>query len=113
MYFVLPDYISSVRVPKGMSLTTYFLCTLLVICTVLVSASSARPASYNDAVDDAIFPRWRRPFFNPYPSWVSFLQQVYSRRHGTEDADQLDKRPFFNVFPHYHGETKHGEYEET
>ncbi|KAL5961524.1 hypothetical protein TSMEX_010732 [Taenia solium] len=93
-----------------MSLTTCSLCTLLVICTILVSTSSARPASYND---DTIYPRWRRPFFNPYPSWVSFLKQVYSHRHGIEDADQLDKRPFFNVFPHYHGENEHSGYEEA
>ncbi|VDK32305.1 unnamed protein product [Taenia asiatica] len=96
-----------------MSLTTCSLCILLVICTVLVSTSSARPTSYNDIPNDTIYPRWRRPFFNPYPSWVSFLKQVYSHRHGIKDADQLDKRPFFNVFPHYHGENEHSGYEEA
>ncbi|KAH9282603.1 hypothetical protein ECG_04916 [Echinococcus granulosus] len=78
-----------------------------------MSTSSARPTGYTDALNDTIFSRWRRPFFNPYPSWVSYLQQIYSRRHRIDNADQFDKRPFFNVFPSYRGENEHSDNEDT
>ena len=74
---------------------------LMVSIFLMSTATMARPTSYEDVPEGAVFPRWRRPFFNPYPSWLSFLQQVYLRRHGKEEGDLLSKRPFFNVFPRY------------
>ncbi|VDM18965.1 unnamed protein product [Hydatigera taeniaeformis] len=68
---------------------------------ILMSTTNARPVDYSEEANDEVFPRWRRPFFNPYPSWIAFLKKVYRSRHGIESADQLDKRPFFTAFPNY------------
>ncbi len=76
------------------------LCLLLL--ALVATCDGARPMTYSELLDDASYSRWKRPFFNPYPSWVSFVKQMYNRRlgaNGLGDDGHMRKRPFFNVFP--------------
>ncbi|VDD79894.1 unnamed protein product [Mesocestoides corti] len=59
----------------------------------------ARPTTHHDLPDEGAFSRWRRPFFNPYPSWVSYLKQVYRQRHGSQNEEDLNESSHLNPFP--------------